>query len=522
MSVLLNILKKFTDEVLYKNDINTSLYFILIIKSFFVKVRFRMISLPRNIFNYWEVLVINLCNDFLEAIVANLYKKSLLENEEEYGNIIKYINREYFLDSLNCGDSNSLLTSYRDFVTYEKKTYISSLSNIGYLFFDTFEVFLFMDDAKLNIFDKIAITIGMISLIIQVLLKFNQSDRLIDLKTLDEDISLAVLDFSSNIFTINETGSLDSEVNILSDKNTEFVNECIKNNYLLPTQVNSDITSMDKFQSYILSLIFSFTKYDYKVSELISNSISNDLQQLKYFISIIKNISVKRDIYNSKIVEVLKKELLPITSSTEIFKCRDLTISFKDVNIINNFSYNFSIGEWISIYGESGCGKTTLCNAILGRNKNYQGLLTFCDNEYDYFDISEHTSYVSPNGGIFNRTVRENCKYGVKHEVSDEKLKEYLDIFNMSEVDLDSQCELLSTGQKQRVKVIRLLIHDRPLFFLDEITSNIDKSTANIIINEIRKICKKKLVIFITHNRELIKETDRIIKFENEAIYTTN
>lgn len=516
--MLLELLKSFVNETILKSDKNTAMYILFAIKSFFTKLRIKMITLPRNIFNYWEVIVVNLCNDFLDNVCTKIYRESLVETCDEYKNIIKYVNREYFLDSFNCGDSTSLLSIYKEFASYEKKSYISIISNIGYIVFNYFEITNFMNQAELPFFDKIAINIGLIITVSQVLINFNNNNFTIDIKQIDRDMSIALLEFSSNVFIINESDNIDYESEKINKLVFDYFNESINKNYNVPNQINSEIITSDKFQSYLLSLIFSFTKYDYAVSEIVSGSFSSDLQTFKYYLSSLNNISLRRKIFDSKLKEIVDTPVLPITSEKVIFSCENLGVYFHDELIFKDFTCDFSLGEWVSLYGESGCGKTTLCNLILGRNKDYKGSLKFCGNDYNYFNIFEHVSFISPNGGIFKRTVRENCIYGVKHEVSDEKIKEYLDLFEMSDIELNSQADFLSTGQKQRIKVIRLLIHDRPFFFLDEITSNLDKKMGMKVIDEIRKVSRNKLVISITHDRSLIKDTDRVFTFNDNSI----
>ena len=510
--------KKIIDEFLFKSDKDTAMYVIFIIKSFFIKMRTTMITLNRNIFNYWEIIVINLCNDFLDSICIKLYKESLDENcYNELKNVMRYINREYFLDSFNTGDSTGILSDYKDFIMYEKKSYIYVLSNIGSIIFDIFHLLNLMNEANLSIIDKIIINIGLLITFSKSILMFNK-DISFNLERIDKEISFCLLDFSSNIFIINETNNIEFEIDNIVKTYSLFFKESIKKNYSLPIYINSNLTESEKFESYFLSLIFSFTKYDYSIGQIVANEILPDLQKLKYYLDTLEILSVKRKIYDSKLLKCIERQLLPITSNKNIFVCENLSLSFNDILIFNNFTYNISLGDWISIYGESGCGKTTLCNLILGRIQNYEGSLKFCGSDYDYFDISEHISFVSPNGGIFKRSVRENCIYGIKKNVSDERIRSYLNLFDMDDIDLEIQSDFLSVGQKQRLKIIRLLLHDRPFFFLDEITSNLDKKTSIKVMNEIRKVSHDKIVISITHDRELISKTDKILRFCGTSI----
>lgn len=515
--MLLEILKNFVDEVFFRSDSNTAMYIIFAIKSFFSKLRLKVITLERNIFNYWEVIIIGICNDFLDGVCKKIYERSLIDNSEEYQNIIRYVNNEYFLDSFNCGSYTSLLSSYSDFVLYEKKSYISILSNIGYMVFNYFEITNFMEKADMPILERIAINIGLIITVSQILFNLN-TDKFFDVKKIEKDVSLSLFEFSSNIFIINESDNVEDEIKRISNLYENFISTSIESNYLAPYEINSDITTSSKFQSYFLSLIFSFTKHDFAVSETVSSVFLSDLETFKYYLYSLINYSMKRKIYDTKLLKCLERKIISVSQTENIFSLTNISISFNNIDIIKDFTYNISMGNWISIYGESGCGKTTLCNLILGRNQNYEGNLTFCGEKYDYFDISKHVSFVSPSGGIFKRSVRENCTYGIKETIPDEKIREYLNLFDMNDVELDSQSDFLSTGQKQRIKIIRLLLHDRSFFFLDEITSNLDEQTGKKVMKEIRRVSSNKIVISITHNKDLIESTDRILRFEGTTV----
>ena len=67
---------------------------------------------------------------------------------------------------------------------------------------------------------------------------------------------------------------------------------------------------------------------------------------------------------------------------------------------------------------------------------------------------------------------------------------------------LDDMVDNLSTGQKQRIKLIRLILHDRPIWILDEATSNLDQDIENIILTHLRQLQqeKRKTVLFISHH----------------------
>jgi ABC-type transport system involved in cytochrome bd biosynthesis fused ATPase/permease subunit len=86
--------------------------------------------------------------------------------------------------------------------------------------------------------------------------------------------------------------------------------------------------------------------------------------------------------------------------------------------------------------------------------------------------------------------------------------------------NLDTNINKLSTGEKQRIKIIRCILQDRPIWFLDEITSNIDKECEKIVLSVLRQIQirKKKSVFHITHSVTSKNECDCVLSINNGII----
>ena len=94
------------------------------------------------------------------------------------------------------------------------------------------------------------------------------------------------------------------------------------------------------------------------------------------------------------------------------------------------------------------------------------------------------------------------------------KLEKYVD-------RLQENIGNLSTGEKQRIKIIRLILHDKPIWIIDEITSNVDNDTEKIILQKLKEIQveKKKSVIHITHNLENIAFSDTKMYIKDYKIF---
>jgi ABC-type transport system involved in cytochrome bd biosynthesis fused ATPase/permease subunit len=179
-------------------------------------------------------------------------------------------------------------------------------------------------------------------------------------------------------------------------------------------------------------------------------------------------------------------------------------------------------------YGNSGCGKTTLSNILLKQitfnDKNIKtGTISYLNQhtDYEYESIREDISYVKPNSDLFNHSISYNMNYGVKN-VDKTQTDKYLLKFGLKHImdHLDNNIYILSTGEKQRIKIIRLILQDKPIWILDEITSNIDNKMENVILQELRQIQQKKqkTIIHISHNFENKHFSDRILTIDDKQL----
>ena len=142
------------------------------------------------------------------------------------------------------------------------------------------------------------------------------------------------------------------------------------------------------------------------------------------------------------------------------------------------------------IYGNSGCGKTTLINTLMKKVKIRSGSIIFL-NEYEnytYFSIRKYLTHLTSESILFSKSIYYNVTFGMNEQVLNEKKDEisqeiikYMNLLNINSFipDINSKnSKKLSKGQTQRVAIIRLFINiifdNIKILFLDEFTSNID------------------------------------------------
>lgn len=216
-----------------------------------------------------------------------------------------------------------------------------------------------------------------------------------------------------------------------------------------------------------------------------------------------------------------------------ITECENLCFSYDgEREILHNINMFFDAGKFISVVGESGCGKSTIASILMGRNKGYSGNVTI--GGVNLSDISEESlmknfTYISHQSYLFKGTVRDNLLMG-NPEADDEQLWQVLERVNlkdfmMSEKGLDTvlneKASNLSGGQCQRLALARALLHDSNVYIFDEATSNIDVESENDIMREIHELAKSKTVILISHRLANVVNSDVVYVMNNGSIAET-
>ena len=184
--------------------------------------------------------------------------------------------------------------------------------------------------------------------------------------------------------------------------------------------------------------------------------------------------------------------------------------------VINNTSITLPDNGLITLLGESGSGKTTLLNVLGGLDKFDNGQIaydTYVTNKYSMKDMdkfrNENISYIFQNYYLINNlSVYDNLRLALeiqgifdKDEI-EKRIKICLNAVKMWKYRKKS-VDALSGGQQQRVAIARALIKDSKLIIADEPTGNLDSENSINIMNILKNISKNKLVLLVTHNKQL-------------------
>ena len=185
--------------------------------------------------------------------------------------------------------------------------------------------------------------------------------------------------------------------------------------------------------------------------------------------------------------------------------------------------------HFVGIVGKSGCGKSTIASLLMGRNTPDSGSVLIGGKNVDSIaekSLMENVTYISHNSLFFKGTVRENLLLA-KQNAKDDELWEVLQRCNLaaflkSEQGLDTllleNAGNLSGGQRQRLALARGILHDTPVYILDEATSNIDVESETLLLEQIQEMAKEKTILMISHRLANLKKADCIYVMENGAV----
>lgn len=214
---------------------------------------------------------------------------------------------------------------------------------------------------------------------------------------------------------------------------------------------------------------------------------------------------------------------------TEI-SMRDVTCSYDgERTVLKQIRLDIPQGGFVSLVGESGCGKTTIASLLTLKNKGYEGSIRIGDTELS--DILEdslmrHITYIGFNSYLFKGSVRENLLMAKPDATEGEmwnalrkaNLAEFMESENGLDTMLQERASNLSGGQCQRLALARALLHDTPIYIFDEATSNIDMESEETIMNEVRALKGKKTVILISHRLANAADSDNIYVLKDGEI----
>ncbi len=215
-----------------------------------------------------------------------------------------------------------------------------------------------------------------------------------------------------------------------------------------------------------------------------------------------------------------------------------LDVSLKDVyfsyeedrEILKGINLDLPAGSFVSLVGESGCGKSTIAGILAGKNRRYRGEITIGGlplKDVKEADLMKHLVLVRHNSYLFKGTVEENLKMA-KADATTEEMEAVLQKVNLLgflqtqdglQTQLLEKASNLSGGQCQRLVIARALLRtDSAVYIFDEAASNIDVESEELIMEVIHELAKTKTVLLISHRLANVVKSDMIYFLKNGEI----
>ena len=212
--------------------------------------------------------------------------------------------------------------------------------------------------------------------------------------------------------------------------------------------------------------------------------------------------------------------MLTLRDIKKEYRVGDMTIP-----ALKGVSIQFRKSEFVSVLGQSGCGKTTLLNIIGGLDQYTEGDLIINGVSTKKFKDSDWDSYRNHSIGfvfqsynlIPHQTVLSNVELaltlsGVSKAERRKRAVEALEKVGLSD-QLNKKPNQMSGGQMQRVAIARALVNNPDILLADEPTGALDSETSVQIMEILKEVAKDKLVIMVTHNPDLAEEySTRIVR----------
>ena len=254
------------------------------------------------------------------------------------------------------------------------------------------------------------------------------------------------------------------------------------------------------------------------------------VSQVSSLMSLIPTIAKGIESVNS-IGEVLLEDDIEQNEGKEIIKdiygefdFQDVTFRYNNIDrpVLHNLNLHVDKGETIALVGESGAGKSTILNLVIGFNQVNSGEVLIDGHNMKDIDLRsyrKHLAVVPQTSILFSGTIRDNITYGVDN-VDEATLDEIVKAANLTDLinslpdGLDTMVGehggKLSGGQRQRISIARALIRNPKVIVLDEATSALDSISEKLIQEALNNLTKDRTTFIVAHRLSTIKDADKI------------
>ena len=513
------------------------------------KVQFLIYNIKRVEFISYEnliliILILSFLLKNLFTVLYQIWQSVFVLRAEKY--LASELFKSYLSRNMNFFSSEHSGTIYRN-MTVEIKNVTKSLAAFFTLLIEIFlvftiAIFLFYLYPKETLFTSL-----MLGIFGFIILYFGYGK----IRNLSEKRARIDKKYNKNLLdTLNSIKDIK-----LHNKGNFFlkIHDTLKNKYFFNIKSFSIINAFPKpvLEFFFIALVVAYLFYSININKNISEALSIisifavaslrllpavsriliSVQSLKFrYISfkILQNeLTEKSKIFEEKIV---KNDIENSKSKSFVF---NESIIFKNVSffhqkkkILNNLNFKINKGDFFLIFGESGSGKTTVLNLLMGLTKPDDGEILI-DNKNlnkNIFLWRKIVSFVPQDIYLLDQNIKHNIAFGMEEsEIDLSKVKEAMKLAkiedlmhenNLENFDLGEGGSKISGGQIQRIGVARALYRNPKVILMDESTNGLDYDTEKRFLEDLTKIKKDTTIIFVSHREHIKKYADNILEVE--------
>tara|TARA_X000000950_G_scaffold180078_1_gene218413 strand:+ start:35334 stop:36944 length:1611 start_codon:yes stop_codon:yes gene_type:complete len=336
-----------------------------------------------------------------------------------------------------------------------------------------------------------------------------------------------------NVNFLKIVGSINNERRLILDTNKKTIKPYLKYNFNLSflnqlpnflgiivfvliiyfNSLNSfiEIAVIVPFLYLMLRSIIVFGHIVYNVGKIIFSK-----PYIHMLFSNIESVKlIKDNKKDKKNLEIVKKFNLNVQS---------LEIGY-DKSILKNLNLNLNEGDFCLISGKSGVGKSALLSSLMGIMDKLSGEIRWGNIKIEDINLEEFRnkiSYCSTEPYLIEGTIKDNILYGIKNNVENKYIEEALIMcscdfliengaYNL-DMKIKDDGSGLSSGQKQRISLVRAALNKPKILILDEATVNIDENVEENIIFNMKKLFPDTTILAVSHRNSLKKFADKFLE----------
>ena len=264
------------------------------------------------------------------------------------------------------------------------------------------------------------------------------------------------------------------------------------------------------------------------------NRILTALQNIKFSEASFDSLLNDLEASNSKQIKInQKKEISRKTKFEKEIKFNNVFFKYgkSDHPVLKNINLTIKKNEFVGIIGETGAGKSTFVDLLIGLIEPSEGEITVDGNNIreDIYSWTKNLGYVPQNFYLLDESIKNNIAFGyeenkisttiVKNTIDKSQLTNFIkNLKDGLESRVGERGVKISGGEKQRIGIARALYNDPDILVFDEATSALDLNTEKKILETLIQFKKIKTIIIITHRNSSLNICDRVFKIENNKI----